>query len=230
MVQINTPYTNLRIKFRKVGDLQYISHLDLVRTMQKALKRAGIPMWYTEGFNPKPKMVFGPPLSIGVESECEFLDIRLLGDMELGDVKRRINESLTASLAAHDVYYPENSLTEIEWLSYTITLRTNDTARLLCEKLSTFFDKNEINILKKTKKGEQNVNIRPLIKSFEIFECDGGARINCVLSSSSQSFLNPEHLMRAIKENSDVFTGDLVNETYTVLRERAYLADMTEFR
>ena len=80
MVQVNPPYHNIRIKFRKVGDLQYISHLDLVRTMQKALKRAGLKMWYTEGFNPKPKMVFGPPLSIGVESECEFLDIRLLDE------------------------------------------------------------------------------------------------------------------------------------------------------
>ena len=57
MVQVNLPYYNIRIKFNKKGDLQYISHLDLVRTMQKALKRAGLNMWYTEGFNPKPKMV-----------------------------------------------------------------------------------------------------------------------------------------------------------------------------
>ena len=74
------------------------------------------------------------------------------------------------------------------------------------------------------------VNIRPLIKSACASEYDGGVRISCLLSSSSERFLNPEHLIRAIKDGSDIFTGDLLNEYYTVLRERAYLSDMTEFK
>ena len=60
MVQVNTPI-NLRVKFKKVGALQYVSHLDLVRTMHKIIVRAKLPLWYTEGFNPKPKMVFAAP-------------------------------------------------------------------------------------------------------------------------------------------------------------------------
>ena len=77
MVQVNSTPIVLRIKFRKVGKLQYISHLDLVRTMQKVIVRAGLPLWYTEGFNPKPKMVFASPLSIGTESVTEYMDVRL---------------------------------------------------------------------------------------------------------------------------------------------------------
>lgn len=230
MVQVNLPYNNIRIKFRKVGDLQYVSHLDLVRTMQKALKRAGLNMWYTEGFNPKPKMVFGPPLSIGVESECEFLDIRLLDTPDFEAIKAAINKSLPDTLSAIEVYEPQHSLAEIEWLSYVITVNTKQAPELLLEKLNAFFEKSEINILKKTKKGEQTVNIRPLIKSVDTFEYEGGVRINCLLSSSSERFLNPEHLIRAIKEGSDIFTGDLLNEYYTVLRQCAYLSDMTEFK
>ena len=76
MVQVNSSYT-IRFKFKKVGSLQYISHLDLVRTMHKIVVRSGLPLKYTEGFNPKPKMVFAAPLSIGTESLCEFLDVRL---------------------------------------------------------------------------------------------------------------------------------------------------------
>ena len=78
MVQVksNTPIV-LRVKFFKKGDLQYVSHLDLVRTMNKIVVRSHLPLYYTEGFNPKPKMVFAAPLSIGTESYTEFLDLRL---------------------------------------------------------------------------------------------------------------------------------------------------------
>ena len=103
MVQINNlPYIPVRVKFRKVGDLQYISHLDLVRTMQRVSNRAKLPLWYTEGFNPKPKMVFGPPLSTGVESECEFLDLRFTESVDFEEIKLRLNENLTDSMRVYD--------------------------------------------------------------------------------------------------------------------------------
>ena len=77
----NTPI-NLRVKFKKTGNLKYISHLDLVRTMNKIIVRAKLPLWYTEGFNPKPKMVFAAPLSTGVDSLSEFMDLRLTERMD----------------------------------------------------------------------------------------------------------------------------------------------------
>ena len=61
MVQVNNEKLFIRLKFKKTGRLQYISHLDLVRTMHKVIIRAGLPLWYTEGFNPKPKMIFAAP-------------------------------------------------------------------------------------------------------------------------------------------------------------------------
>ena len=88
MVQVNDSYT-IRFKFKKLGSLQYISHLDLVRTMHKIVVRSTLPLKYTEGFNPKPKMVFAAPLSIGTESLCEFLDLKL---------SERVDESLALAL------------------------------------------------------------------------------------------------------------------------------------
>ena len=68
----------IRAKFYKIGMLQYISHLDLMRTMTRTLTRAGIPAWYSQGFNPRLKITFSLPLSIGTQSECEFFDIKLV--------------------------------------------------------------------------------------------------------------------------------------------------------
>ena len=230
MVQVNPPYHNIRIKFRKVGDLQYISHLDLVRTMQKALKRAGLKMWYTEGFNPKPKMVFGPPLSIGVESECEFLDIRLLDEPDFDGIKAKLDSVLPMELGVIEVFSPKAALSDIAWLSYDMTVKSEETPDCVIGKLREFFAREEITVTKKSKKGDLTVNIRPLIKSVSFDLIDGGAKINCLLSSSSESFLNPEHLMRAIRDNTEIFKGNLIKESYTVLRKDAYLSDMTEFR
>ena len=99
MVQVksNVPIV-LRVKFFKKGDLQYVSHLDLVRTMHKVIVRAKLPLWYTEGFNPKPKMVFAAPLSIGTESVCEFMDIRLNEYVDPTEAMNRLNANMTSEM------------------------------------------------------------------------------------------------------------------------------------
>ena len=107
MVQVNNTPITLRVKFCKVGSLQYISHLDLVRTMMKVIVRAKLPLWYTEGFNPKPKLVFAAPLSTGVESVCEFMDIRLTEKMDPKAAIEALNANMTLQMQAIDAYYPE---------------------------------------------------------------------------------------------------------------------------
>ena len=92
---LDAPRTT-RVKFRKVGNLQYISHLDLQRTFNRVLVRAGLPLWYTKGFNPHIKMVFGLPLPVGCESECEFLDVRIEREMSAEEILKRLNAELTA--------------------------------------------------------------------------------------------------------------------------------------
>ena len=62
----------VRIWFKKMGMSRYVSHLDLMRAMTRAIRRANLPLWYTEGFNPHPYMTFALPLSLGMESLCEI--------------------------------------------------------------------------------------------------------------------------------------------------------------
>lgn len=231
MVQVNnnTPIV-LRVKFYKKGNLQYISHLDLVRTMMKVIVRAKLPLWYTEGFNPKPKLTFAAPLSIGTESMCEYMDIRLTEKIPTAIAKERLNENMTNEMQATEVYYPDGKLTALKWLAYEITLETKDVEPELVEKINSVLDSEELQILKKTKSGEALVNIKPLIKS--AFARAAGQRImiSCILSADPSAFLNPEYVIKVLKEKCGILSDDnLLEERYSIMRTNAYKENMTLF-
>ena len=225
----NTPI-NLRVKFKKVGNLQYISHLDLVRTMNKIIVRARLPLWYTEGFNPKPKMVFAAPLSTGTESVCEYMDLRLTERMDTELAKRLLCENMTDEMQVLEAYYPTSKLTDLKWLSYTVTLYGKDLSKETAEACDLALSREEMKIQKKTKSGEALVDIRPMIRSASAVFDNGAIRISCVLSADSQSFLNPEYVVKYLREAVGVMTSeDLLSESYTIMRESAYLENMEPF-
>ncbi|MBQ8320832.1 MAG: DUF2344 domain-containing protein [Clostridia bacterium] len=231
MVQVNNQQLKIRVKFKKVGRLQYISHLDLVRTMNKIIVRAGLPLWYTEGFNPKPKMVFAAPLSIGTESKTEYMDIRLSEYIEPEVVKSKLNENMTDEMQVLDAYYPETKFTDLKWLSYTFVIKTEGADALLVERCGAALAEEELWVLKSTKSGEAMVDIRPLVRS-AVCVLDGDLlRINAHLSADPSSFLNPEYIIKLLRGKCGILSnGDLTSEWYSIMRERAYLDDMTEFR
>lgn len=232
MVQVNNvPYVTLRLKFKKVGRLQYISHLDLVRTMHKILVRSRLPMWYTEGFNPKPKMVFAAPLSIGAESMCEFMDIRLTERISPDEAKAVLNRNMTEEMQVLEAYYPEEKFTELKWLSYTMKIKSEENSVEFAEKCNQLFAKEQIIVLKKTKSGEQNVDIKPLIRSANAVADGDVTVLNLILSADQSCFLNPEYIADSFRDAFGVLTDEKIGtEYYTIMRNRAYKADMSEFR
>ena len=232
MVQVNNTPIVLRVKFKKVGKLQYISHLDLVRTMHKIIIRAKLPLWYTEGFNPKPKMVFAAPLSIGTESVAEYMDIRLTERMSEDAALSLLNENVTDEMRILEVYYPERKLTELRWLEYTMRIKTDGASQSLAERCREFLLGEHVEVMKKTKSG--NIvpqDIRPLIKSAGV-SFDGEEMIvSTVLSADPSAFLNPEYIIKALRSGVSILSSDDPRaEYYSIMRERAYLEDMSEFR
>lgn len=208
---------NVRIKFTKTGRLRYISHLDLCRTMQPVMIRAKIPLWYTEGFNPHPKMVFAQPLPLFVESRCEFLDIKIVEDVTCEELKNRLRAAFTDELYVLDVYVPTAKFTEIAYASYEIK-GLDVTAKDIKELLS-----GAIEIVKKTKSGaEKTVDIREQVKSVTLRP---DKSLECVLSASADKYLNPDIFAKALaaKVGAD---GDKCEIT----RVAWYKADMTEFK
>ena len=220
----------VRLKFKKVGNLQYISHLDLQRTFNRVIKRSGIPAWYTKGFNPHMKLVFSSPLSIGTESVCEYMDLRLSERVCAEEAMQMLNKNMTREMQVIEAYYPERKLTDLKWLSYTITIKTNGATDELAKMCEQALYSDKIEVEKKTKSGPALVDIRPLIRSAYAV-CDGDLiRISAVLSADQSTFLNPEYVVKALKAKCGILSDPcLTNEYYSIMRERAYLDDMTDF-
>lgn len=235
MVQLTPqhPYLTLRLKFKKVGSLQYISHLDLVRTMSKIITRARLPLWYTEGFNPKPKMIFAAPLSIGTESVCEFLDIRLIDDIPAEEVKARLNANMTDEMQVIEAYYTEEKLTDLKWLAYSMDITTDGASKELADACQRALLAQSVMVTKKAKPREEapTVDIRPLIKEINADYRNGVIHIDAVLSADASSFLNPEYVIKALKAECGILSNpDLTKEYYSIMRTAAYKSDMSDFK
>ena len=206
----------IRIRFTKTGRLRYISHLDLCRTMCPAMIRAKIPLWYTEGFNPHPKMVFAQPLPLFVESKCELLDIKITENMSHGELTRRLREAFTDELYVEEVYTPTEKFSQIAFAGYEIkglAVTPENMGSLLA---------GELEIVKKTKSGERLIDIRPQVKSVKVLD-DG--TVHCALDASGESYLNPDIFCKALCAKLGIAEPDV-----DITRVAWYRRDMTLFR
>ena len=150
---------NVRVWFEKKGAVRYISHLDLTRNMARGLKLSGLPVWYTEGFNPRIYMTYAMPLSLGVCGERECMDIRLTEDVPLEDIAPRLNAHLPAGLQALEATEPVDKFEDIQYGEYHLFLEGDPAA--LEEQLHTLFQREEVLVLKHTKKGDKEFDIKP---------------------------------------------------------------------
>ncbi|MBQ8357652.1 MAG: DUF2344 domain-containing protein [Clostridia bacterium] len=226
---LESPRT-MRILFRKVGNLQYISHLDLQRTFSRVLVRAGLPLWYTKGFNPHIKMVFGMPLPVGSESECEMLDVRIEREMSEAEMLERLNAELTAELRALAVYPAERKFAEIAYAEYDYTIRTAGGDQALSDRIRETLSTHPLTVTRRTKSGEKEVDILDFVHSYEVSFADGAVRIHAVLAAGEGKYLSPELLVTALKQKLGILSGNPTEENYRILRRRVLLADgVTEF-
>ena len=190
----------VRLKFEKKDNIVFISHLDLSRLFARAFKRAGIPLWYTEGFNPHANIVFSPPLSVGYKSICETADIKLNEDCS--DIIQKINNALPSGLKILDAYAPINKISDIEFAEYKIILFNEDYSRIQ----SLLFNDNELLVEKKSKTKIQSINIKEHLIKCEA-ERDGGNVVIDVLLPAGNSFsVNPALLITAMKCNNAEYT------------------------
>ena len=221
----------VRLKFCKVGTLQYISHLDLQRTFNRILVRACVPVWYTQGFNPHIKLVFSTPLSVGSESVCEYLDIRLSREMPLDELMNKINAEMTDEFHIVDVYEPKNDFSNIAYASYNMLIHTNGASLDLANQIKSILTTSPLNMIKKGKAGEKEIDIIPLIRDVDVNfdELRGDIVIKAVLSASSNQYLNPEMLITALRERVGILSGDMTEEHYSIMRTSLLKENMSEF-
>ena len=191
----------VRLRFSKTGRLKYISHLDINRAMSRALKRAQIPLWYTEGFNPHPYMSFSLPLSLGVESLCESVDLRIIGDITNDEIKNRLNNILPQDIKIVDVYDDFRDNSEIVYSDYVYKFEFKDNEAAF-EKIKNVLSSDEIIALKKGKQGRKRVmketNIKSFIDKYSISIRNDVIVLNIRLLAGLEKNLNPSLLFDTI--------------------------------
>lgn len=222
----------VRLKFRKVGTLQYISHLDLQRTFNRVIVRACIPVWYTKGFNPHAKLVFSTPLSVGAQSEYEFLDIRIDRDMDCQEIMDRMNQELTDELCITEAYIPTRDFSEIVWAAYSITIFDRSITKQTKEQVEATLSQAPLLMTKRTKAGEKEIDILPMIHScsVNVDEAKQELSLAIVLKASATEYLNPELLISALKTKTELLGGNPMQEWYTIMRTAVMTEDFSLFR
>ncbi|MBE6649902.1 MAG: DUF2344 domain-containing protein [Ruminococcaceae bacterium] len=200
----------IRFKFSKKCGLKYISHLDLQRALTRIIKRSRIPVRYTQGFNPHPKMVFALPLGVGTESECELLDVYMVMDEARPNVplytplefKDAIIPNLPQGLGFIDAFYPSGSFNEITTADYEIIVDLKS-EESVCDKFEKILSSPLI-VFKKSKAGDRDVDIQPMIKGFSVEQNAKVLLVNLKLMAAQNNYLSPELVMTGLKNNQEI--------------------------
>ena len=186
---------NLRLFYRKRGRAKYISHLDITRCMQRSLKRAGLPVWYTQGFNPHMYMTFALPLALGYESDYECMDLRFTHLMDFEEIQSRLNTALPRDIQVWKVDFQKEKPLAITQADYRLTVYPQDPERFW-QEFSAFCEQPEILTQKRTKKGMKTVDLKP---EFTLLghQTEGERCILTLRTTAGQKNFNPTLLTDA---------------------------------
>ncbi|MCI8428674.1 MAG: DUF2344 domain-containing protein [Lachnospiraceae bacterium] len=188
---------NIRIKFRKYGPMKFISHLDVMRYFQKVIRRADIDVCFSEGFSPHMIMSFASPLGVGLTSDAEYVDIRVNTSPSSKEAVRRMNETMAEGMEVVSFRLlpmnSKNAMSIVAAADYEVRFRKGrEPEEGWLERWKEFILQPEIHILKETKKGHQETDIRPWIYDWSV--TDGGLFLK--VSAGSVHNLKPELLMQ----------------------------------
>ena len=189
----------IRIKFRKYGVMKFIGHLDIMRFFQKVMRRADIPIAFTGGFSPHMIMSFANPLGVGVTSDGEYFDIELTEDIDMKLAVERMNQVVVEGIEIVNMVpisddKKQTGMSIVAAADYLSSLKSGIFPEDWKEKAGQFMNQPTISILKKTKKSEKEVDIKPMIYKFEV----RGESVYMQVATGSVENLKPELVMQAL--------------------------------
>ena len=223
------------IKFSKGEGIKFISHLDLMRTIQRIIRRSGVPIEYSKGFTPHMALSLAQPLSVGVYSDGEYMDIVLTEEMKVADLLARLNEAAPPTIRffeATPIEIVENvkrvpqAMALLDAGRYIIKLKLVNEENVE-EKMASLLNENAWETLKKSKKGEKMADIKPLVKELKYWVKDGELVINALIATGSRENLSADLLAKFITSKiENVNTESFVNikrEEMYVLKNNKYV-------
>ena len=190
-----------RIKFRKYGCMKFIGHLDIMRFFQKVMRRADIPIAFTGGFSPHMIMSFANPLGVGLTSDGEYFDIELTEEIDMKLAVKRMNE---VSVEGIDIVNmvpisddkKQTGMSIVAAADYLSSLKSGTFPNDWKERAALFMEQPAITVLKKSKKSEKEVDIKPMIYEFEVRD----ESVYMQVATGSVENLKPELVMQALCE------------------------------
>lgn len=215
-----------RIRFEKTGRAIYISHLDLQHTIQRAFIRAGIKIKHTEGFNPHPYMSVALPLSVGIESVCEYMDFSLEEAVPIESICASVNSALPEGILFKDAYFPIHKFKEIFSLKISGIWEYDYSVPHALNNISALFSNSPLIIEKKTKRGTTETDLSPFIYDFS-FNIENSNQIHLsALVSAQNPSINPGLFVNALEK----YMPDFVPDTAYYRREELFLENGEVFR
>ena len=221
--------TTVRIKFSKEGRLIYISHLDLNRVFSRAFKRAGLPLYYSEGFSPHPRFGFALPLSLGTSSECEFVDIKLREMLTPEETARRLAPALPPEIRILDAYNSDVRFKTITHSDYRVRITSTALGTDRAAAVKEVLTSSPLTIIKKTKSGEKETDISSFISNVSVTGEGNTVTVACRLTADSANYLNPEYLVKLLDSRLSLSLEEDITSTVEIHRLGVYI-DGKEFR
>ena len=217
----------VRIKYSKLGDISYVSHLDIIKLMERIVRRTGLKLSYSEGFNPHPKTAFSPALQLGVQSHCEYLDMEFDEAVEEDLLIQKLNEKtveginfIEAKILTDKV---DSLVAFITHSRYEIAVDEEDENKILkiISAINKINNTNEMLLTKKTKKGNiKEYNVKEYIGTIDFERKSDGLSIFVDICSGSVKSINPKKIIELVES-----LGDLSGIEYDLIKLETYHID-----
>lgn len=202
-----------RCKFTKIGDIAYVSHLDLLNIINRSINRANIKVKYSAGFNPHPKISFSPALSLGVNSIAEYVDIEMNEEISENDFMDRINKVTPEGIKFTKIEKYEGKASLSAIISHNIYKLTFDKTynEEIKERVEKILLSEEILVEKKNKKGEVTLkNQRDKIYKIEVLSGEKNIVVLAILQNSPEGSMKIDDFKKILLENSTITPKETV--------------------
>ncbi len=208
-----------RLEFSKTDRMIYIGHLDMLKFLQRTIKKAKLPIGYSWGYNPHQLITFAVPLPLGMSGAGEIVDIQLTHPMDCNEIKDALNSNLSQGISVLKVvemdFHDTSCAAAVAWADYYITL--NKKFDDIQGTINSVMEKKEINIERVIKKKAKTVDIRPFIRYIEVDNDGEVTELCCNIATGSQGNLKPDVLLEYIYslmgEDFDITKTDILRGT-----------------
>jgi len=191
----------IRVWFRKGDRVRYISHLDVLRYWERAIRRAGLPLSYSQGFTPHPKLAFAGPLPLGYAADADIMDITFDERVDPGTIAERLapqsSEDLTLIAAVEVPLSNPPPQSVLLWADYRVDVPGLDPADAAAA-LAAFLARTEFPWTEERRDKSKSYDLRAMVASAGATAIDGGARIACRMRASQESMARPEQILAAL--------------------------------